>query len=126
MLHFSGVLATPSQVSLAVNDQTVLAGIKTPCALPQGYVIVVTVPTAALTHLGGAATSSDSQVTFADLAVEPTTDRHNLPWLCPVDAGGANGAPAPQPGLGLHTLRRLEGEPTRVLVRPQEGRRIAR
>lgn len=126
MLRFSGVLATPSQVSLAVNDQTVLAGIKTPCALPQGYVIVVTVPTAALTQLGGAATSSDAQVKFADLAVEPTMDMNNLPWLCPVDAGGANGAPAPQPGPGLHTLRRLEGEPTRVLVRPHGGRRIAR
>jgi len=118
MLRFSAVLATPSQVSIAVNDQTVLAGVKTPCALPQGYVIAVTVPTAALTHIGGAATSSDSQVKFADLAVEPTMDMHNLPWLCPVDAGGANGAPAPQPGLGLHTLRRRDGEPTRVLVRP--------
>ncbi|MCY1054588.1 hypothetical protein [Nannocystis sp. SCPEA4] len=122
MLRFSAALATPSQVTIAVNDQTVLAGVATPCALADGYVIVVTVPTAALSLAGGKATANDPQVAFADLAVEPTMDMNNLPWLCPVEAGGANGAPAPQPGPGLHVLRKADGGPTRVLVRPGKER----
>ncbi|WAS96762.1 hypothetical protein [Nannocystis punicea] len=118
MQSFSAVFSTPSQVTIDVTEQTVLTGVATPCALPQGYSIVLTVPTAALTITGSAATSTDAAVSFAALAVEPTMGADNLPWLCPIEAGGANGAPAPAPG-NLHTLR--HGDPplrARVRVDP--------
>ena len=37
--------------------------------------------------------------------IKPDFSADDLPWLCPVDAGGASGAVAPQPDPVLHLLR---------------------
>ncbi|SFE65181.1 hypothetical protein SAMN02745121_05000 [Nannocystis exedens] len=120
LLNFSAMLSPPSMVTIEVAEQTALAGVATPCAFPEPYSIVLTVPNAALTVALGAATSTDANVAFAGLAVEPTTGADNLPWLCPIDAGGANAAPAPPPDL--HTLRHAGEGPRQAFVHPESAR----
>ncbi|MCY1008315.1 hypothetical protein OV079_22690 [Nannocystis pusilla] len=120
LLNLSAVLDPPSMVTIEVAEQTALAGVATPCAFPQDYSIVLTVPNAALTVALGSATSSDAQVRFAGLAVEEAKDIDGLPWLCPTDAGGANGAPAPRPEM--HTLRSADHGRRRAFVHPETGR----
>ncbi|MDC0716368.1 hypothetical protein [Nannocystis bainbridge] len=120
MLNFSAVLNTPSKVMIAVTDQTALAGVKTPCGFPDGYAIVLTVPTAALTIAGELATASDGELNFAGLAVEATNNGDMLPWLCPIEAGGADNAPPLMPDL--HVLRQAAEGPRRAVVRRGRAR----
>ncbi|WP_434417757.1 hypothetical protein [Nannocystis pusilla] len=120
LLNLSAVLDPPSMVTIEIAEQTALAGVATPCAFPQEFSIVLTVPNAALTVALGSATSTDPQVSFAGLAVEQVKGEGGLPWLCPVDAGGANGAPAPRPEM--HTLRRADQGRRRAFVHPEAGR----
>jgi len=105
LLDFSAMMLTPSNVTIVIDGITSFDQIDTPCVASGGGVIVVAIPTADLSVVGGTATSTSPKVGFMDLGVEPTMDGDNLPWLCPTDAGGANGAPSPEPALGLHTLR---------------------
>ncbi len=120
LLNFSAMMLTPSDVTIAIDGKTSFDQIETPCVASGGGTITITIPTADLSVVGGTATSTDPKVNFMDLGVEPTMDADNLPWLCPTDAGGANGAPAPEPGVGLHVLRdggdgALIGVPERLL-----------
>ncbi len=105
LLSFSASLEPPSAVPIEITDFTVLTGIATPCKLSGGNAIVLAVPTADLSVVGGLATIGSAKLDFTGLAVEATVDADNLPWLCPEAAGGAGGAPAPEPGIVLHTLR---------------------
>ena len=105
LLTFSASLEPPSGVPIEITDFTVLTGIATPCKLSGGAVTVLAVPTADLSVVGGKASIGSARLDFSGLEVEATVDADNLPWLCPVDAGGAGGAPAPEPGPVLHTLR---------------------
>jgi hypothetical protein len=94
-LTFSALLTPPSDVQIDVAGETVLVGVSTPCALAAGNSIVLTLPVADVEVTDGLATSTASTATFTDLAVE-TVDVGGLVWLCPVDAGGADG-PLPEP-----------------------------
>ena len=105
MLTFSAMMLTSSDVTIEIDGLTSFDQIDTPCVASGGGTIVVVIPTADLSVVGGSATSMNPKIDFMDLGVEPTMDGDNLPWLCPTDAGGANGAPAPEPGVGLHVLR---------------------
>lgn len=105
ILTFSASLEPPSQVPIEITDFTILTGITTPCQLSGGNAIVLAVPTADLDVVGDKVTIDSPKLAFAGLAVEGTVDADNLPWLCPLDAGGAGGAPAPEPGPVFHTLR---------------------
>lgn len=121
-LTFSASMGPPSGVPIEIDQLTVIAGVTTPCALASGNTVVLTIPTADIALAGNLATATNPKVQFTDLEVEPTMDVDNLPWLCPTDAGGANGAPAPQPELELHTLRAPGTEKT-VVVRPRPDSR---
>ena len=97
---------------------SILTAIATPCQLSGGSAIVLAVPTADLSVVGGLASIDSARLNFTGLAVEATVDADNLPWLCPVDAGGAGGAPAPEPGPVLHTLRAgTHGKPGAIAPR---------
>ena len=96
---------------------TILADVITPCALSGSGSIVLAVPTADITLAGGTATIGSATLAFDGLAVEATMDGDMLPWLCPVDGGGA-GAVAPEPGRALHVLREAPGAGQRALLRP--------
>ena len=130
LLTFSAMMLTPSDVTIAIDGMTSFNGSTTPCVASGGGAIVIAVPTADLSVVGGTATSTNPKFSFMDLGVEPTMDDENLPWLCPTDAGGAKGAPAPEPGLDLgldlHILREAGGgsqigvtEALRALSRPE-------
>jgi hypothetical protein len=125
LLTFSASLEPPSQVPIEITGLTALSGIDTPCALAGGPVIALAVPTSDLTVVGGAATVNSAKLEFAELAVEATMDAEALPWLCPVDAGGAGGAVAPEPGPALHVLRAADGQ-MKGVVRPRIGPFAAR
>src|SRR5690606_27768046 len=88
-LTFSAVLDPPSGVAITVEGLTSLFGIDTPCALGPGSTLVVTIANEDLAAAGGTATATAPTLSFAGLEVEATTDMDGLPWLCPVDAGGA-------------------------------------
>lgn len=105
LLRLSASLEPPSGVPIEITDFTVLTAIATPCQLSGGAATVLAVPTADLSVVGGKASIGSARLDFSGLEVEATVDADNLPWLCPVDVGGAGGAPAPEPGLVLHTLR---------------------
>lgn len=104
LLSFSAMMLTSSKVTIEIDGMTSFDQIDTPCVASGGGTIVVLVPTEDLSVVGGTATSTNPKFDFMDLGVEPKTDGDNLPWLCLTDAGGA-GAPAPEPGLGLHIVR---------------------
>jgi hypothetical protein len=105
LLTFSASLEPPSDVAIEVTDFTMLTGVATPCQLSGGNAIVLPVPTADLNLVGDKATIGSAKLAFDGLAVEATVDADNLPWLCPLDAGGAGGAVVPEPGPVFHTLR---------------------
>ncbi len=105
LLTFSATLAPPSDVTIEVVDFTATAGVASPCALAQGPTIVLAVPTADLMVVGDKASIASPKLSFDGLAVEATVDADALPWLCPLDVGGADGAVAPQPGPLLHVVR---------------------
>lgn len=112
-VRFEALLDPPSGVAIDVKELTVLVGMPTPCALLAGTTIVLTIPTADLAVAAGKATATGTQLTFAGLEVEAAADDAGLPWLCPLDAGGAGGAPAPSPGHGaVHELRAAPHQPT--------------
>lgn len=115
-LTFSATL-TPGSAVVEVMGLTILADVITPCALSGSGSIVLAVPTADITLAGGTATIGSATLAFDGLAVEATMDGDMLPWLCPVDGGGA-GAVAPEPGRALHVLREAPGAGQRVLLRP--------
>jgi len=118
LLRLSASLEPPSAVPIEITDFTALTAIATPCQLSGGAATVLAVPTADLSVVGGLASIGSAKLDFTGLAVEATVDADNLPWLCPVDAGGAGGAPAPEPGPVLHTLRaRAHGKPGAVAPR---------
>ncbi|PCC75351.1 hypothetical protein SAMN02745121_03923 [Nannocystis exedens] len=122
-LTFSATMDPPSSVPIAIEGLTVLAGVATPCVLSGGNAIVLTVPTADIALAGNLATTTNPKVQFTDLEVELTMDDDNLSWLCPTDAGGSNGAPAPQPELELHTLR-APGHGQKAVLRPRAASRV--
>lgn len=117
-LTFSATLTAASAI-VEVSGHTIFADVVTPCALSGGGSIVLVVPTADITLAGDSASIGNATVAFDGLGVEATMDAEMLPWLCPLDAGGANGAPAPQPELTLHTLRGKPGGPQQVVLRPR-------
>lgn len=120
MLQFSATMAPPSDTGIEITDFTVLTGIITPCALASGQAIVLAVPTADLELVGGNASIASPKLSFDALAVEATLDGDNLPWLCPVDAGGTKGQVAPQPGPVLHVVDAPGGSKI-VTPRPRAG-----
>lgn len=117
-LTFSATLTAASAI-VEVSGHTIFADVVTPCALSGGGSIVLVVPTADITVAGDSASIGNATVAFDGLGVEATMDAEMLPWLCPLDAGGANGAPAPQPELTLHTLRGQPGGQQQVVLRPR-------
>jgi hypothetical protein len=119
LLKFSASLYTPSNVNLEIDGMTSFNQIPTACAASGGGTVTLVIPTADLELVGDVLTSTNPKASFSDLQVEATTDANDLPWLCPVEAGGANGAPAPDPGLSLHPLRAAGDGSTRGVVRPR-------
>lgn len=121
LLRLSAAIVPPSKVAITVDDFTAQLGYETPCALTGGTVLVLAVPTADLTLVGDKASVATAKLGFKDLAVEPTVDADALPWLCPVDAGGANGKVAPQPKPVFQELRTApqQGGGTRLYVKSQ-------
>ncbi len=117
LLTFSASLEPPSKVDIEITALTAFDQIATPCALTGNGAIVVAVPTADLTVVGGKADIASANLGFTGLAVEATVDGDALPWLCPVDGGGANGAVAPQPRPVLRTLPTHSGRQHVVRLR---------
>ncbi len=125
LLTFSATMEPPSDTVIEISDFTALTAIPTPCALPDGQAIVLAVPTADLAVVGESATITSPKLSFSALAVEATQDADNLPWLCPLDAGGANGLVTPQPGPVLHIVH-TPGDSKLVTPRPRASTWTAR
>ena len=115
-LRFEALLEPPSGVLIDVKQLTVIVGIDTPCKLGPTS-IVMAVPTADLALAGALATSTAPTLAFTDLEVEPAVDDMGLPWLCPLDAGGAGGALPTPDSLDFHVLRPSTGAPGPVVAR---------
>lgn len=119
ILTLGASLYTPSDVNLVIDGVTVFNQIPTACAASGGGTLTMVLPTADLELVGDLLTSTHPKADFADLKVEATVDADGLPWLCPVEAGGANGAPAPDPGFAIHPLRAAGDGSTRGVLRPR-------
>ncbi|WAS92620.1 hypothetical protein [Nannocystis punicea] len=117
LLSFSAELDPPSGVAISVQQLTALTGVTTPCALPAGNSIVLTIPTADLEVAADKATATNARLKFSGLEVEATTDIGGLPWLCPVDGGGAGNAPPAEPNPVLDELRARSNAPHHPLRR---------
>lgn len=102
-LNLSTTLAPPSNVGIEVMGLTSFADVATACNLSGPGTIVLVVPTADVSVVGGEATVASAKLAVDGLAVVETMDDDNLPWLCPVDGGG--GAPAPGPEFVVERLR---------------------